>query len=77
MLHGTLVTDSSPVEDGGQDQHDVIGPVLLVDSHLVFFDDQDVQVSGSVHGVVEVKQAVLVPTRGGREYGTLYTIGIL
>lgn len=39
-----LVTYSSSVKDGRQHQHDVIGPVLLIDSHLVFFDDQDVKV---------------------------------
>lgn len=74
---GILVTYSSSVVDGGQDQHDVIGPVFLIDSHLVFFDDQDVQVGGAVHGMIQVKQTVLMATRGGCKYWTLNTIMIL
>lgn len=72
-----LVTYSSPVEDGGQDQHNVIWPVFLIDCHLVFFDDQDVQVGGSVHGMIEVKQTVLMATRGGCKYRTLYAVRTL
>ena len=70
-------TDPCSVEGGGQHQHDVVGPVLLVDGHLVLLDDQDVEVRGSVHGVVEVKQAVLMAARGGGEDGALDAVRIL
>lgn len=70
-------TDSGPVEDGGQHQHDVVGPVLLIHSHLVLLDHQDVQMRRSVHGVVEVKQTVLVTARGRGENWTLDAVWTL
>lgn len=36
-----LHTYPSSVEDSGKHQHDVVGPVLLIDGHLVLFDHQD------------------------------------
>ena len=70
-------TYASSVEDAGQDQHDVVGPVLLVDGHLVLLDHQDVEVSSAVHGVEQVEQAVLVAPRGGHEDGALDAVGAL
>jgi len=55
----------------------VVGPVLLVDGHLILLDDQDVEVGGALHGVEEVEEAVFVASRGGREDGALDAVGAL
>lgn len=49
-----MPTNSSTVEDTGEHQHDVVGPVLAVQRHLVFFDHQKMQVADALHGVKEV-----------------------
>lgn len=70
-------TYSGPVEAGGQHQHDVVGPVLLVHGHLVLLDHQDVKVRRAVHGVVQVEQAVLVAAGGDGENWTLDAVWAL
>lgn len=64
-------TDSRVVEHGGQDEQDVVGPVLPVVRHLELLHHQDVQVSGALHGVENVEQAVLLAPRGRGEDRTL------
>lgn len=68
---GMLLTNSSIVEHGRQDEQDVVGPVLPVLGHLELLDHQDVQMSGTLHGVENVEQAVLLPSRGRGEDRTL------
>lgn len=70
-------TYPGPIEAGGQHQHDVVGPVLLVHGHLVLFDHQDVEVRRSVHGVVQVEQTVLVAAGGYGEDRTLDAVWTL
>lgn len=55
----------------------MVGPVLLVHGHLVLFDHQDVEVRRSVHGVVQVEEAVLVAARGYGEDWALDAVGTL
>lgn len=55
----------------------MVGPVLLVHGHLVLFDHQDVEVRCSVHGVVQVEQAVLVAASGDGENRTLDAVWTL
>lgn len=62
------LTDSSVVEHRGQDEQDVVGPVLPVVGHLELLDHQDVQVRGALHGVEKVEQPVLLaPRRRGED----------
>lgn len=71
-------THSGAVEGAREHQHDVVGPVLLVNGHLVLLDDQHVQVAGAVHGVEQVEEPVFVPAgrRGeGRAFYVLVTLG--
>lgn len=74
---GVLQTYSGPIKAGGQHQHNVVGPVLLVHGHLVLFDDQNVEVRRSVHGVVQVEQTVLVAAGGYGENWTLDAVWTL
>lgn len=55
----------------------MVGPVLLIDGHLVLLDDQHVQVAGAVHGVVQVEEPVLVPAGRRGECRTLYDLPTL
>lgn len=73
----TSLTDSGVVEHGGQDKQDMVGPVLPVVGHLKVLDHQDVQVSGALHGVIDVEQAVLLAPRRWRENGALQKVGVL
>ena len=55
----------------------MVGPVLLINSHLVFLDHQDVEMGGAVHGVVQVEQAVLVAAGGWSEDWSLDAVWAL
>lgn len=55
----------------------MIGPVFLIDSHLIFLDDQDVKVGGSIHGMIQVEQPVLMTARGGGKNGAFDAVWIL
>lgn len=48
------LTHACVIEHPGEHQHDVVGPVLAVQRHLVFFDHQKMQVADALHGVEEV-----------------------
>lgn len=71
------LTDSRVVEHRRQDQQDVVGPVLPVEGHLKLLDHQDVQMTGALHRVVNVEQAVLLAPRGRGEDRTLQQVGVL
>lgn len=49
----------------------MVGPVLPVVGHLELLDHQNVQVSGALHGVENVEQAVLLASGGRGEDRTL------
>ena len=55
----------------------MVGPVLPVEGHLKLFDHEDVQVSGALHGVVDVEQAVFLPPCSRSEDGTPQKIRVL
>lgn len=55
----------------------MVGPVLLIDSHLILLDDQDVEVGRPIHGVIQVEQAMLMTTCCWGEDGTLDTVWVL
>ena len=63
---------TSAVEDAGKDQHDMVGPVFLVNRHFILLDNQHVQVAGTIHRVVQVKESVLVTASCGSERRALY-----
>lgn len=65
-------TNSGAVEDAWQHQHDVVGPVFLINSHLVFLDNQHMQMAGTVHRVVQVKESVFVTASCWGERRTFY-----
>jgi len=71
LIELSPLTDSRVVEHGRQDEQDVVGPVLPVEGHLKLLDHQDVQMSGALHGVVNVQQAVLLASRRRGEDWTL------
>lgn len=72
-----LLTNSSVVEHGGQDEQDVVGPVLPVVRHLKLFDHKDVQMSCALRGMENVEQAVFLASCGRGEDWTLEKVGVL
>lgn len=50
----------------------MVGPVFLVNRHFILLDNQHVQVAGTVHRVVQVKESVLVTASCGSERRALY-----
>lgn len=77
MLFCMKQTYSSCIEDGRQNQHDVVRPVLFIDSHFILLDHQDMQVRGSIHCMVQVKQTVLMTPCGWGEDWTLDAVWAL
>lgn len=65
------LTNSCVVEHSWQDKQDMVGPVLPVMGHLKLLDHQNVQMSGALHGVVNVEQAMLLASRSRGEDRTL------
>lgn len=55
----------------------MVGPVLPVEGHLELLDHQNVQMSGALHGMENVEQAVLLASCSRGEDRTLYQIGVL
>lgn len=55
----------------------MVGPVLPVVGHLKLLDHQDVQMCGSLHGMKNVEQAMLLASCSWGEDWTLQHIGVL
>lgn len=72
-----MLTNSSVVEGRRQDEQDVVGPVLPVVGHLKLLNYKDVQMSGALHGVEKVQQAVLLASCGWGEDWTLQKLRVL
>lgn len=51
---GGPLTRACIIEHAGKHQHDVVGPVLAVQRHLILFDHEEVKVADALHGVEEV-----------------------
>lgn len=62
-----VLTNSCIVKHGRQDEQDVVGPVLPVLGHLELLDHQNVQMSGPLHGMENVEQAMLLASCSRRE----------
>lgn len=50
----------------------MVGPVLLINRHLILLDNQHMQVAGTIHRVVQVKESMLVTASCGGERRALY-----
>lgn len=48
------LTHACVIERAGEHKHDVVGPALAVQLHLIFFDHQEMQVADALHGVKKV-----------------------
>lgn len=53
-IPGGPLTHACIIEHAGKHQHDVVGPVLAVQRHLIFFDHQKMQVADALHRVKKV-----------------------
>lgn len=69
-----MPTNSSAVEDAWEHQHDVVGPVFLINGHFILLDDQHVQMAGTIHGMVQVKESVFVTAGCRGERWTFYIL---
>lgn len=67
-----MPTYSSAVEDTREHQHDVVGPVFLINSHFILLDNQHMQMAGPIHCVVQVKESVFVTASCWSECWTFY-----
>lgn len=54
FLSQGALTHACIIERAGKHKHDVVGPVLAVQRHLIFFDHQKMQVADALHGVKKV-----------------------
>ena len=50
----------------------MVGPVFLINRHFILLDNQHVQMAGTIHRVVQVKEPVFVTASRGSERRTLY-----
>lgn len=55
----------------------MVGPVFPVEGHFILLDHQNVQVLGSLHGMVDVEKPVLLAARCGCEDWTFQQARLL
>lgn len=67
-----VLTNAGVIEHGRQDEQDMVGPVLPVMGHFELLHHQNVKMSGALHSVENVEQAMFVASCGRCEDRALY-----